>query len=87
MPRSITATRARQDFFRLIESAERAGHHVVITMEGQPRVVMLSIEEYEGWLETLEIMDDPRLLKQIQQGVRTRSKGKTPDEVRSLLSA
>ena len=73
MSQSITATRARQDFFKLIERAQRPGQHTVVTIDGQARVVLLSAEEYEGWIETLEILDDQALVRQIGRGLKDRA--------------
>jgi len=39
---------------------------VTITHEGHPAIVMMSVEEFEGWMETLEIMSDPELVKDIR---------------------
>jgi len=32
--------------------------------------VMMSAEDFEGWLETLEIMSDENLVKGIKEGLR-----------------
>lgn len=34
-----------------------------ITQRGKPKAVVIDIEEYEGWLETLEIIADKELRK------------------------
>jgi PHD/YefM family antitoxin component YafN of YafNO toxin-antitoxin module len=39
--------------------------------------VLLSIEEYEGLLETLEILADSDLMKQIQRGLEDLEAGRT----------
>ena len=64
--KSTTATNARKNLFLLIEQASRPGASVTITLEGLPKVVMMSVDEFEGWQETLEIMSDPELVKEIR---------------------
>lgn len=68
MNKNITATAARQDFFKLLEKAGKPGMSVTITREGHPPVVVMSAEEYEGWQETLEILSDSTLVRAIRIG-------------------
>jgi len=41
---------------------------VIITKNGKPEAVLMSFEEYEGWIETLEISRDVELVKAIEEG-------------------
>ena len=70
MTRHITATQARKQFFMLLNLAGKPGHAVTISLEGKPNVVMMSQEEFEGWMETLEIMSDKKLMQNIRKGTR-----------------
>jgi antitoxin YefM len=69
MPKSITATSARQNFFQVLETAGKPGMSITITREGNPSVVLMSADEFEGWQETLEILSDPTLLRAIKTGL------------------
>lgn len=86
MKKSMTATDARKNFFKLIEIAGKPGRSVVITREGMPDVVMLSAEEFEGWQETLEIMsyNDPAMDKDILEGIKEMKSGKRPKDTVSF---
>ncbi len=86
MKKSMTATDARKNFFKLIEIAGKPGKSVVITREGMPDVVMLSADEFEGWQETLEIMsyNDPAMDKDILEGIKEMKSGKRPKNTVSL---
>ena len=53
------------------------GEEVVITRSGRPRGVLLSFEEYEGLLETLEILADQELTKAIAKGLEEEAAGET----------
>jgi len=43
---------------------------------GRPAGVLLSVEEYEGLLETLEILADAELMKNIQRGLEDLESGR-----------
>jgi prevent-host-death family protein len=61
MTQYMTATQARKELFSLIQMAQKSGKPVIITHEGLPKVVMMSFEEFEGWMETFDIMQDREL--------------------------
>ncbi len=71
----LSATNARREFFKLIETVQHPGQEVTITVDGEPKVVMLSYEDYEGLMETLEIMSDPELVKGMKQGMKESKQG------------
>lgn len=66
MNKTITATEARKYFFKILEIAGRPGSTVTVTLQGHPPVVLLSQEEFDGWQETMEIMSDPKMMKDIR---------------------
>lgn len=70
MEKIVSATEARKQFFKLIEYAGKPGASVTITLQGHPPVVIMSQEEWEGWIETLEIMSDPELVKDIRESLQ-----------------
>ena len=48
----------------------------IITKRGQPEVVMMSIEDYESILETMEIQSDKALMKRIRKAEKDLKQGK-----------
>ncbi|MFA5800687.1 MAG: type II toxin-antitoxin system Phd/YefM family antitoxin [Candidatus Peribacteraceae bacterium] len=84
MNKCMTATEARKKFYDVIDAAEHPGVSVVITHEGIPKVVVMSFEEYEGWQETMEIMADPELSKDVLEGIKEMKSGKRPKDTISL---
>lgn len=64
---TYTATEARKDFYKLLRSAAKPGNRVRITLQGQDPVVLISEDEIEGWIETIEVMSDPQLVKDIKE--------------------
>jgi PHD/YefM family antitoxin component YafN of YafNO toxin-antitoxin module len=48
----------------------------VITRHGKPEAIMLSEEDYESLLETLDILSDQELMKDIKKAEEDLRKGK-----------
>lgn len=84
MNKFITATEARKNFYAVIDEAGHPGVAVAITHEGTPKVVVMSFEEYEGWQETMEIMADPELDKELTAAVKDMKAGKLHKDTISL---
>ena len=64
---TLSITEARNKFLNLIRDAHDVLERVIITKNGKPEAVLISYDEYEGWVETLEIMKDPQLVKEIKE--------------------
>ena len=60
----VTATEARKELFNLIRRALRA-HDPVLIQHREGGVVLVSEEDYEGLLETLELLSIPGLSESI----------------------
>ena len=82
----MTATEARKHFYAVIDEAGHPGVAVAITHEGTPKVVVMSFEEYEGWQETMEIMADPELDKELEEAVQDMKKGNLHKNTVSLAT-
>jgi len=66
---TLSATQARNDFFDLIKKAvkKRQPTHIV-HKDGD--VILMSKEEYESLVETLDILSSPEMMKEIQAGLK-----------------
>lgn len=80
---TVALSEAKTHLARLLADVERLGEGVTITRSGRPAAVLLSIEEYEGLLETLDILADSNLMASIRRGLRDAEKGRvvSDDEV------
>lgn len=74
--KSVSATNARRQLFDLIEQAGKPGSCISITHRDLPDVVLMSSDEFEGWIETMEILASPSLVEQIQNGICEINSGK-----------
>jgi len=74
--RTLSVTEARKHIFDLVEKTQVPGVHFTLTEKGRARSVLMSVEEFEGWVETLDIMsEDPGALEAIRQAKRDFKKG------------
>lgn len=73
---TVTLSHAKAHLARLLAEVEQLGEEVVITRSGQPVGILLSLEEYEGLIETLEILADAELSRALQQGLQDETAGK-----------
>lgn len=81
MGKTISATKARKHFFQLLKLAGKPGAKITITLAGQAPVVLMSAEQFDGWMETLEIISDPELVKSMKRGIADMKAGRvTPLE-------
>jgi antitoxin YefM len=73
---SLTATEARQRLFSLLKNAAR-GHRVYRITHHEGDGVLLSQEDYESLLETLELLSTPGLARSIRKARREIERGET----------
>jgi prevent-host-death family protein len=55
----------RANISKIIDSSTESHERVVITRNGEPAAIMLSIDDYESMTETMEILQDPKLSAEI----------------------
>jgi antitoxin YefM len=67
---------AQSQLARLIAEVQEHGEKVMITRSGRPAGILISVEEYEGLVETLELLSDPELAKSVQQGLEDLRQGR-----------
>ena len=81
MVNTISARELRPKLADVLEAIHSRFDRYVITRHGKPEVVMMSIEDYESILETLEIQSDKALMRRIKQAEKDFKAGKgTPLE-------
>ncbi|MEE8367190.1 MAG: type II toxin-antitoxin system Phd/YefM family antitoxin [Thermoanaerobaculia bacterium] len=80
---TVPLSQAKTHLAKLLAEVEEVGEVVVITRSGRPAGVLLSVSEYEGLLETLEILADQELARSIERGLTEAAAGEllTHEEV------
>ena len=74
--KTLTATNARGRWFELIKDSA-LGHKIFRIASKDGGVVLLSENDYESLLETLELLSTPGMLKSIKQSKKEIKQGKT----------
>lgn len=74
MTKILQASEVKTKFYRLIEGVS-VGDEIIVTKNGKPKVAMLSTQELSSLRETLEVLSDPKLMRQIRQGLREVKRG------------
>lgn len=62
-------------FSELVDRVNREHDRVVVTRNGVPAAVLVSVDELESLEETLEIMSDPEALAAIREAERELAEG------------
>lgn len=71
----IAISEARANLPKLVEDVQENYERAVITVNGKPAVVMMSIEEMESLEETAEILAIPGALESIKEGAEQMKRG------------
>ena len=74
--KTLPLTEVRDHFTSVLRGVSDIYDRGVITKNGKPEAVLMSYEEFEGWLETLEIMSNPEAAKKIRKAREETKKGK-----------
>lgn len=73
---SLTATSARSRWFSMLKNLKK-GHRVYEITSKDGNAVLLSKDDYDSLLETLELLATPGMAKSIRQADRDIRQGKT----------
>lgn len=65
MANILPITKARETLTDLVDKASRLFHEFIITVNGKPAAVLMSITEYESLKETANVLSDKQLIKQL----------------------
>jgi antitoxin YefM len=72
----IPISKAKTDLLDIIRRLESVEDAVAVTKNGVPAAVILSVEKYEGLLETLDILSDEKMMKSLRRSLRQARRGK-----------
>lgn len=82
----LPLTEARKNIFKIIEDIEKEGVCYGLTERGRIKAVLMPVEEFESWRETLEVMKDfPDLDKSIREA-RENWKNKSFSSLENILA-
>ena len=62
---TINVSEAKDRLSQLVKETAETTKQVVISVNGRKEVMLISVEEYESLMETIEILKDQSLVKKI----------------------
>ena len=77
MVNTITLKELRPGLPEVIDRIDTKWDRYIVTRRGKPVCAMLSIEDYDAMLETIEILSDPAALKRIKKSKDEIRRGET----------
>jgi len=72
----INASKARADFLDIIKKAHRGSSKYIVTTNGAAQAIIMGVDEYESWLETVNILKDASWVKALKQAEEDVRKGR-----------
>jgi prevent-host-death family protein len=71
----MSITNARKEFLDLPEAIQ--DEPVFVTKRGRPVMTLLSMDQFEGMVETIEILSDQAFVKRLQKGIADAKNART----------
>lgn len=73
---TVPLTELRPKLPKIMDRISKYFDRCIITRHGKPEAVILSEEDYENILETLDILSDQKLVKDIKKAAQDLRRGK-----------
>ena len=85
--KTIPITEGRKKLFKIVEEIQKPDTYYTFTVDGKPQVVLMSKDEFDSIMETMEILSDPEIVKDLKKADEDFKKGKYSswEEVRKKL--
>jgi prevent-host-death family protein len=78
--KTISASKARTNLYKILNEVKNGLKSYTITLRGEAQAVIINPEELEAWQETLDILSDNKLVKQILKSQEEIKKGEYLNE-------
>ena len=79
MARVVPFTDARATLSDLLDLVESEQEHVVITRQGKPVAILMSVGEWESWEETIDVLSDPEAMEALRESEEDVKAGRLVD--------
>ncbi|MBI2149829.1 MAG: type II toxin-antitoxin system Phd/YefM family antitoxin [Acidobacteria bacterium] len=67
MAKTLPLSEVKTRLPELVAGVDEREEEVVVTKNGRPAAILINVREYERLKETLDVLSDPELMKQIRQ--------------------
>ena len=71
----VSVTQAKAQLLDLIRQLQKRQDTVGITRDGVPTAVLLSMEHFEGLMETLDILSDQKTMRPLRKSLKQAQSG------------
>ena len=75
----VPLAQAKGRLVELVKNVKESGDTVALTKDGAPEAVLLSYERFDSLVETMEILADRELMRQIEQSKKDVEAGRLVD--------
>jgi antitoxin YefM len=72
----VPITKAKNDLLELVREVEKEYSTIAVTKNGVPAAVILSMETFEGLIETLDILSDETTMRSLKKSIRQARAGR-----------
>ena len=76
MVKNISTRKLRENLAGVIKDVKTNFDRYIVSRRGEPEAILMSIDDYESWLETIEIMSDKKLMDDIRLSEKEIKDGK-----------
>jgi antitoxin YefM len=71
----VPVTKAKTNLLDMVRKIKDSDDAIAITKNGIPEVVLISMDRFDGLLETIEILSDEKTMKSIRKSIKEADKG------------
>jgi len=75
----VPITQAKAKLLDIVRELHDTNDTIAITKNGVPEAVILSMKKFEGFLETIDILSDPEMMKQLEGSAKDLKEGRFID--------
>lgn len=79
MAKTVPFTEARSTLSELLDYVQAEQEHVVITRNGKPVALIMSMDEFESWEETVDILSDEETMQALKRSEEDVKAGRLVD--------
>ncbi len=72
----VPISKAKNELLEIIRQVEKEDSTIAVTKNGVPAAVILSMDKFEGLLETLDILSDEKAMKSLKKSLGQGRAGK-----------
>ena len=74
---TVSLKELRPNLPKIVNRIDSQLERVTVTKRGRPKIIMLSVDDFDGLTETLNILSDKSGLERIKKGIKEVKEGKT----------